>query len=59
MTRINDCEFFEGNVCTWNDYYPDDKPCKFWINGKCTATDDDLLTEEEFEELLKKETKGD
>ena len=55
MTRINDCEFFEGNVCTWNDYYPNDKPCKFWINGKCTATDEDLTTEEEFEELLKNE----
>lgn len=49
--RINDCEFFEGNTCTWNDYYPKEKPCKFWINGKCTAKDEDLITEEEFEEL--------
>ena len=54
MGRINDCEFFEG-VCTWNDYYPDEKPCEFWINRECTATDEDLITEEEFEERLEKE----
>lgn len=53
--RLNDCEFFEGK-CTWNDYYPNDKPCKFWIDGKCIAKDEDLITEEEFEELQEKET---
>lgn len=37
--RINDCE-------------SNDKPCKFWIDGKCIAKDEDLITEEEFENLL-------
>jgi len=53
---MSECEFCESGICTWNDYYPNDKPCKFLVGGKCIAKDEDLITEEEFEEMLEKET---
>jgi len=30
--------------------------CYYWEEGQCTAKDEDLITEEEFEELQEKET---
>jgi hypothetical protein len=46
---MSECYYWEEGQCT-------EPNCQFLINGKCTAKDEDLITEEEFEEMLEKET---
>lgn len=48
---MSECYYWEEGQCT------SPKNCQFLINGKCTAKDEDLVTEEEYEELLNKEKK--
>lgn len=52
MAMSDGCHFNFLEACSFNHEYPNLPPCNFISKlGMCTATEDDLITEEEWLEM--------